>query len=95
MFSVTSSQLSVGTPPAHLSGGGETMLRADMQDSEQAVLLRLEGRFTGEDAEYVRMLVTRCNTERGLVLDGTQVTFIDSVGEATPMPDLATSLAMT
>ena len=59
------------------------MLRADMQDSEQAVLLRLEGRFTGEDAEYVRMLVTRCNTERGLVLDGTQVTFIDSVGEAT------------
>ena len=59
------------------------MLRADMRVSENDVVLRLEGRFTGEDAEHVRMLVTRSNIERGLVLDLTEVTFIDAVGEAT------------
>jgi hypothetical protein len=59
------------------------MLRAEMQDSAKGLVVRLAGRFAGDDAEYVRMLVTRCNIERGLVVDLTDVTFIDSVGEAT------------
>jgi len=46
-------------------------------------MVRLEGRFAGDDAEHVRMLVARCNLKRGLVVDLTDVTFTDSVGEAT------------
>ena len=59
------------------------MLRAEMQDSAKALIIKLQGRFTGEDAEHVRMLVTHRNIERGLVVDLTEVTFIDSAGEAT------------
>ena len=58
------------------------MLRAEMQDRENVSIVRLEGRFAGEGAEAVRTLVTRCNTEKELVVDLTDVTFIDSVGEA-------------
>jgi anti-anti-sigma regulatory factor len=54
-----------------------TMLRAEMQDS----ILKLEGRFTGQGAEGVRTLVMRCPTQAKLVVDLTEVTFIDSVGE--------------
>jgi hypothetical protein len=57
------------------------MLRVEMQDSAKALIVRLEGRLTGDSAEYVRKLVTRCNTERGLVVDLTEVTFVDSIGE--------------
>lgn len=59
------------------------MLRTEMQDSEKGLVVRLQGRFAGDDAEHVRMLVTRCNIERRLIVDLTDVTFIDSVGEAT------------
>jgi hypothetical protein len=59
------------------------MLRVETQDSANTLIVRLEGRFTGDGAEQVRTLVTRCNIEGGLVVDLTDVTFIDSVGEAT------------
>ena len=58
------------------------VLRAEMQDSEKALILKLAGRFAADDAEHVRTLVTRCIPESGLVVDLTEVTFIDSVGEA-------------
>jgi hypothetical protein len=61
---------------------GETMLRLDMQDSADALIIRLEGRFTGDGAEHARMLMTRCDSEKGLVVDLTEVTFVDSIGEA-------------
>lgn len=59
------------------------MLRIKMQDSANTLTVRLEGRFAADDAEHVRMLVTHCNVETGLVVDLREVTFIDSVGEAT------------
>jgi anti-anti-sigma regulatory factor len=59
------------------------MLRAEMHNSEKGLMVRLEGRFAGDDAEYLRMLVTQRNIEGHLVVDLTEVTFIDSVGEAT------------
>ncbi len=59
------------------------MLRAEMQDSDKALTVRLVGRFAGDDAEHVRVLVTRHNIEAPLVVDVTEVTFIDPVGEAT------------
>ena len=57
------------------------MLRVDIRDSANAVSLKLEGRFTGNDAENTRTLMTRCHDGMTLIVDLTEVTFIDSVGE--------------
>ncbi len=62
---------------------GGPMLRTQMQTSNKVLTVRLEGRFASDDAEQVRMLVTRCGIESKLVVDLTEVTFIDPVGEAT------------
>ena len=57
------------------------MLRVDIRDSANAVSLKLEGRFTGNDAENTRTLMARCHDGMTLIVDLTEVTFIDSVGE--------------
>ncbi len=57
------------------------MLRVDIRDSANTLSIKLQGRFTGNDAENTRMLVTRCREGVKLVVDLTEVTFIDSVGE--------------
>jgi hypothetical protein len=57
------------------------MLRVDIRDSANTLSIKLEGRFTGNDAENTRMLMTRCREGVKLVVDLTEVTFIDSVGE--------------
>ncbi len=59
------------------------MLRAEIQDSEKNLILRLQGRVVGTDAEHVRTLVTHRNIQDRLLVDLTDVTFIDSAGEAT------------
>lgn len=60
---------------------GPAMLRVEMRDSECDLIIRLEGRLTGDGAEHVRTLVTHCHAEMRLVVDLTEVTFIDAVGE--------------
>lgn len=57
------------------------MLRVDIRDSVNTLSIKLEGRFTGDDAENTRMLMTRCRNGARLVVDLTEVTFIDFVGE--------------
>ena len=57
------------------------MLRVDIRDSANAVSLKLEGRVTGNDAENIRTLMARCHDGMTLIVDLTEVTFIDSVGE--------------
>jgi hypothetical protein len=57
------------------------MLRVDIRDSANTLSIKLEGRFTGNDAENTRMLMTHCREGVRLVVDLTEVTFIDSVGE--------------
>ena len=57
------------------------MLRVETQELDGALICRLEGRFTGEGAEEVRRLVTRCDSKLELVVDLTDVMFIDAVGE--------------
>ncbi len=57
------------------------MLRVETQQLDGALICRLEGRFTGEGAEEVRRLVTRCDNKLELVVDLTDVMFIDAIGE--------------
>jgi hypothetical protein len=57
------------------------MVRVKMQEAVDVLTLRLEGRLTGEGAEHVRTLVTRCDPEMLLVVDLTEVMFIDGIGE--------------
>jgi hypothetical protein len=59
------------------------MLRVETQESDNVLAVKLEGRFSRDDATHVRILVTSRKIEKGLVVDLTDVTFVDSVGEAT------------
>jgi hypothetical protein len=57
------------------------MIRVETQELDGALICHLEGRFTGEGAEEIRRLVTRCDSELELVVDLTEVMFIDAIGE--------------
>jgi hypothetical protein len=57
------------------------MLRVEMHDAINAFLVKLQGRFTGDDAEHARSLVTRSNTTLRIIVDLTDVIFVDEVGE--------------
>jgi len=57
------------------------MLRVEIQGSPDTLILKLEGRLTGDDAEHTRTLVMHCLHGVRLVVDLTEVTFIDAVGE--------------
>ena len=57
------------------------MLRVEMHDAANALVMKLEGRFVGEYAEYARSLVTRCQTSLRLIVDLAEVTAVDSIGE--------------
>ena len=57
------------------------MLRVQTQELDGALICRLEGRFTRKGAEEVRRLVTRCDSKLELVVDLTDVMFIDAIGE--------------
>jgi hypothetical protein len=57
------------------------MLRVEIRDSADTLVLRLEGRFTGDDAKYTRTLTTRFAARVKLLVDLTEVVFIDAAGE--------------
>jgi len=57
------------------------MLRVQTQESDGVLICRLEGRFTEKGAEEVRTLVTRCDSKLELVVDLTDLMFIDAIGE--------------
>ena len=57
------------------------MLRVETQELDGALTCRLEGRFTGKGAEEVRTLVTSCDSKLELVVDLTDLMFIDAIGE--------------
>ncbi len=59
------------------------MLRTELQHLAQGLTVRLAGRLTGDDADHIRGLVTNLTLENALIIDLTEVTFVDSVGEAT------------
>jgi hypothetical protein len=57
------------------------MLRVEIRDSAGTLILRLEGRFAGDDAEHTRTLAARFGARGKLLVDLTEVVFIDAVGE--------------
>ena len=57
------------------------MLRVEICDSAETLILRLEGRFTGDDAEHTRTLAARFAAHGRLLVDLTEVEFIDAAGE--------------
>jgi hypothetical protein len=57
------------------------MLRVEICDSAETLILRLEGRFTGDDAEHTRALAARFAARGKVLVDLTEVVFIDAVGE--------------
>jgi hypothetical protein len=57
------------------------MLRVETQEVGTTLIFRLEGRFTSDGAEQVRLLVARCDSKLELIVDLTEVTFIDAMGE--------------
>jgi hypothetical protein len=57
------------------------MLRFEIRNSGETWHIVLEGRLTGDDAEHVRAQIMRCSVSVKLIVDLTEVVFIDNVGE--------------
>ena len=57
------------------------MLRVITSHTVDILTFKLEGRLTGERAEQVRTLVTRSNAEMKLIVDITELMFVDALGE--------------
>jgi hypothetical protein len=57
------------------------MLRVECHDVGDTVTLRLEGRLVGEFAEDARDLVSRCKIPLRLVVNLSEMTFVDVMGE--------------
>jgi len=57
------------------------MLRVEIHDASNATWLLVEGRFVGVFAEETRTMVTRCKLKTKLVVDLSEMTFVDGVGE--------------
>ena len=74
-----------GSSPADARGclGAPRRRDATRRDTDSAndSSLKPEGRFTGDDAENTRVLITRFRDGMRFVLDLTDVTFMDSAGE--------------
>lgn len=57
------------------------MLRFDIRNSDETWHIMLEGRLTGDDAEHLLRQITHCPVSVKLIVDLTEVIFIDNVGE--------------
>jgi len=57
------------------------MLRAEFNHKNKSLTLRLEGRLVGAWAVQVKSLVSRHFVSNGLLVDMSEVTYVDSVGE--------------
>ena len=57
------------------------MLRVEYHDIRETVTLRLEGRLVGEFAKDARDRVTRSKIPLRLVVNLSELTFVDAVGE--------------
>ncbi len=58
------------------------MLRVEMQELEDGIQMKLEGRFVDEYAREAQATLSRGNGHHKLTVDLTDVTFVDATGEA-------------
>src|ERR1700739_1484378 len=80
----------LGTPCAHTHGEAikhhrweqeRKMLRAAFNHKNDGLALKLEGRLVGAWAVEVKSLLSRHFVSKGLLVDVSEITYIDSVGE--------------
>ncbi len=57
------------------------MLRIETQETPDTFIFKLLGRLKREGAEQIRSLATQCDGETKLLVDLTDVMFVDSAGE--------------
>jgi hypothetical protein len=57
------------------------MLRVEVHDASNTTWLQVEGRFVGAFAEDTKAMVVRCKLPSHLVVDLSEVTFVDAEGE--------------
>jgi hypothetical protein len=57
------------------------MLRIEIRESADSLVLKLEGRFAGDDAKQARTLAVDVAERGKLVVDLTEVVFVDATGE--------------
>lgn len=57
------------------------MLRAAFSHKNRGLMLKLEGRLVGAWAVQVKSLLARHFVSNGLLVDVSEVTYVDSVGE--------------
>mgnify|MGYP005817871763 CR=1 FL=1 len=57
------------------------MLRIEIHDAANTLIMRPEGRFVAEFAEEARAVMTRSKAPLKVLVDLSEVTFVDSVGE--------------
>jgi len=70
--------------PIRLRGqfGREAMFRAEIHEIMQRPVLKLEGKLIGDWAEEARSLVSTTSVPKGLIVDITDVSYVDAAGEA-------------
>lgn len=57
------------------------MLRVELDDCANTLSLKVQGRLVGEGAKNTRTLLARYRTGMRLIVDITEVTFVDTLGE--------------
>ena len=57
------------------------MFRAEIDGAANGPTLKMEGRLVGEWAEQAKSLVIKNSVPNGLIVDLTDVTYVDSIGE--------------
>jgi len=63
------------------AGTGEWMFRAQLYQLASGPTLKMEGSLVGEWAQEAKSLVTNGPVPKGLIVDLTDVSYVDSVGE--------------
>jgi len=57
------------------------MLRMEFDETPSGIVVRMEGRFVKQFAEHARMLIGKSNDPSRFIVNLSEVTYVDAVGE--------------
>jgi len=81
-FFITEARVVIGTHGHETERKpGPVMLRIEFHNVMNAVTIQIEDQFVGSFADDVRALIARCKTPSRLVVNVSEVTFVDAIGE--------------